>query len=85
MWIRRSVVRIHSAVPNNPFDIPHVFAVPKGQRVRGPTREAVDRPPADKAPASAGCTLLLLADDTCVLVAVLHIRLIRPGRPGVFV
>jgi hypothetical protein len=25
------------------------------------------------------------AGDTCVLVAVLHIRLIRPGRPGIFV
>ena len=70
------MVRIHSAVPNNPFDIPHVLR---------PNPEAVYWPPAGKAPASAGCTLLLLADDTCVLVAVLHIRLIQPGRPGVFV
>ena len=40
MWIRRSVVRVHPAVPNNPFDTLHLLL--GGRRVRGPTRETVD-------------------------------------------
>jgi hypothetical protein len=40
------------------------------------------RPPAGKATASAGRTLLFLNGNTCVLVAVLRNRLSRPGRHG---